>query len=61
MGYCGAKINGTKIKKDHKDEKKTGGANHEEFNLFKTRVKLKRVINGKVFKMLNLSFYKFTK
>ena len=33
----------------------------EEFNLFKTRVKLKRVINGKVFKMLNLSFFKFTK
>ena len=61
IGYWGAKSNGTKIKKVHIEEKKTGGDNHEEFNLFKTIVKLKRVIKGKVFKMLNLFSYKITK
>ena len=54
-GYWGAKTNGIIIKKDHKDEKKSGGDNHEVFNLFNIIVKLIRVINGSVFKMLNLS------
>tara|TARA_B110000495_G_C22830850_1_gene484788 strand:+ start:305 stop:625 length:321 start_codon:yes stop_codon:yes gene_type:complete len=49
IGYLGAKINGAIIKKDHKEEKKTGGDNHEKFSFLKITVNTIMRVSGNIF------------
>jgi len=49
IGYLGAKINGAIIKKDHKEEKKIGGDNHEKLSFLKITVNPIMRVSGNIF------------